>query len=48
MIFIDFGLLHRPYCKISYLLAEKRYPVSDTDYVESVNDLDKIYQTLIN
>jgi len=23
MIFIDFGLLRRPYCKISYLLAEE-------------------------
>jgi len=24
MIFIDFGLLRSPYCKISYLLAEER------------------------
>jgi len=23
MIFIDFGLLRSPYCKISYLLAEE-------------------------
>jgi len=25
MIFIDFGLLRSPYCKISYLLAEERW-----------------------
>jgi len=25
MIFIDFGLLRWPYCKISYLLAEEHW-----------------------
>ena len=34
MIFIDFGLLRRPYCKISYLLAENRSRHTDNSWID--------------
>jgi len=34
MIFIDFGLLRSPYCKISYLLAEERWRHADNSWID--------------
>ena len=50
MIFIDFGLLRSPYCKISYLLTEERWRhrFGDVTCVNTCKFCQIFYQTFTN